>query len=137
MHFCLKKHFILMKKAIEKLESATFVSKNEIEDKFLTWAMIRTIAFHRPSVGLCFICIIVWSGFFFAPGSTLKSIVPASFPFNFESGFGNVFVWAYQVIGTVYSALLYGTFDTLVTGIYFHLTAQVNRLGYHLSEVEI
>lgn len=125
-----------MRKSIEKLESATFLSKDKVEDKFLSWAMIRTIGFHRPSIGLCYICIIVWSAFLFAPKSVMMSIVPASFPFNFESGFGHVLVWIYQVIGTGYSAFLYGTFDTLVTGIYFHLTAQVNRLGYHLSKVE-
>lgn len=71
----------------------------------------------------------------FVPGSTKYSIVPAVFPFNFESGVGFVVVWVYQVIGAAYSAVLYATFDTLVTGVFFHATAQVNRLGYHLSKV--
>lgn len=71
----------------------------------------------------------------FFPGSTKYSIVPAVFPFDFESGFGFVFVWVYQVIGAAYSAVLYATFDTLVTGIFFHATAQIKRLGYHLAKV--
>lgn len=125
-----------MRKALEKLESPTFLSKDNIEDKFLTSAMIRTIGFHRPSIGLCFVCITIWSIFLFSPGSKMTSIVPASFPFDFQSGFPCVFVWAYQVLGTCYSALLYSTFDSLATGVYFHLTAQVNRLGYAFSKVE-
>lgn len=68
----------------------------------------------------------------FFPGSTKYSIVPAVFPFDFESGFGFVFVW---VSGAAYSAVLYATFDTLVTGIFFHATAQIKRLGYHLAKV--
>lgn len=135
MHYFLKKRIISMRKSLEKLESASFLPKDEVEEKFMSWAMIRTIGFHRPSIGLCFICIIVWSVFLFSPNSTMISIVPASFPFNFESGFGCFFIWVYQVIGTSYSAFLYSTYDTLVTGVYFHLTAQLNRLGYHLSKV--
>uniref|UniRef100_A0A336MCL2 CSON014717 protein n=1 Tax=Culicoides sonorensis TaxID=179676 RepID=A0A336MCL2_CULSO len=111
--------------------------KNEKNTNFLyelySWIMITF--FHRPSIGSCFICIIVWSVTLFLPGSTKYCIVPAVFPFNFESGFGFYLVWIYQVIGTCYSAILYPTFDNLVNGVIFHATAQINRLGYHLSRI--
>lgn len=69
------------------------------------------------------------------PSSRKDSILPAIFPFNHESGFGFGFVWAYQVIGASYIAIIYSTFDTLVTGVFFHATAQIDRLRCHLSKV--
>lgn len=137
MHYYLKKYVDVVKTAIERLESPKFISTDQVEDEFLSWAIFRTLFFHRPSVGLCFVCIIQWSISLFVPGSTKYSIVPAVFPFEFESGFGFLFVWVYQVIGAAYSAVLYGSLDTLVTGVFFHATAQVNRLRYHLSEVKL
>uniref|UniRef100_A0A336ME74 Odorant receptor n=1 Tax=Culicoides sonorensis TaxID=179676 RepID=A0A336ME74_CULSO len=135
MHICLKLHLDTVKKSIQKLESPKFMAEDPVEDKFVSWAIFRSLFFHRPSIGSCFICIIAWSVTLFLPGSTKYCIVPAVFPFNFESGFGFYLVWIYQIIGTCYSAILYPTFDNLVTGVIFHATAQVNRLGYHLSRI--
>ncbi|XP_063703925.1 odorant receptor Or1-like [Culicoides brevitarsis] len=135
MHFQLKKSIKVATDCIEKLSSARFLSQNDVEDGFVAWAMIRTTLFHRPSVGLCFLCLFQWSVALFLSGNEQNSIVPAVFPFNFEAGFGFYAVWVYQLLGAGYSAVLYATFDTLVTGIYFHATAQINRLGYHLSQI--
>lgn len=135
MHFCLKKNIDVVRKTMNKLQSDSFLSKNAIEDRYLKWAMIRTIFFHRVSIGMCFICIFIWSVLLFLSGSSKHTIVPASFPFACESGVGFIVVWIFQVVGTSYSAFLYSTFDTLVIGVYFHATAQVNRLKYHLEQV--
>lgn len=136
MHIYLKRRINVARKAIEKLETPKFLSLDETEDEYLSWAIFRTLFFHRPSVGLCFVCIIQWSLSLFVPGSTKYAIVPAYFPFNYKSGVGFVVVWIYQVIGAAYSAVVYATFDTLVTGVFFHATAQVKRLMYHLSQVK-
>lgn len=118
------------------MESATFLPKDKTEDEFLDWAIVRTFFSYGPLVVSCFFLIFVWSVYALLPGETKTSIAPAIFPFDFEFGVGFAVVWAYQTLAEMYSVLVFITYSTFVSGMFFHASAQLERLGYHLSKVK-
>lgn len=136
IHFHWGRNIEVVKRTIAKLESDTFLPKDETENEFLKWAKVRTLLMYAPLLVSCFFLIFVWSVCVLLPGDTKTSIVPAIFPFDFEFGVGFGVVWVYQTLAEMYSVLVFITYSTFVSGMFFHASAQLKRLGYHLSKVK-
>uniref|UniRef100_A0A336LM45 CSON002936 protein n=1 Tax=Culicoides sonorensis TaxID=179676 RepID=A0A336LM45_CULSO len=90
-----------------RLQSDTFKTKNIDEDEHLAGAIFRTKFFHRLGIGLCIVAIFQWSLVLFIPG----------------------------IFGSFYCAVIFWSMDTIMTGILYHTTAQIKRLGSDLSNL--
>lgn len=137
VHFHLKKYIHVVEKSIEKLESPSFLSQNEVEDKFVAWAIRRTQFLYRASIGFAFVCVIAWTvdALMAISDEKMPLIAPARFPFNTDSGVGFVVVWIFQNIVENFIVFIYMTYSTIITAVFLHGTAQLRRLGQHLMEV--
>lgn len=132
-----KKNMKIVKELMKKLKSETFSSKNEDEDEVISWAIVRTLFFHRLGIGLCLVAISQWTLILFIPGSKKDMLIPAMFPISSGDKNDKLFliIFFYQAFGSFFCAVIYWTMDTIMTGTFYHAAAQIKRLGIKLTKL--